>query len=110
MVKRRMIWALAAILVAGVLPVLTLYAFLFFATVFGCGFDDDQVRSCVVLGFDFGNVLLVIGIVALWSVWILAPLASLALVVWLVVLAVLLLVGWRRRAGTRRVNEQRVSA
>jgi membrane protein implicated in regulation of membrane protease activity len=54
-------------------------------------------------------VLLVIGIVALWSVWILVPLASLALVVWLVVLAVLLLVGWRRRAGTHRVNEQRVS-
>ena len=109
MPRRWMIWALTAILLAGVLPVLLLQAFIWIVEIFGCGFDDDQVRSCVMLGFDFGNLLLVIAIVALWSVWILVPLASLALVVWLVVVAVVLLVGWRRRAGARRVNEQRVS-
>jgi hypothetical protein len=98
MPRRRMIWALAIILLLGILPLLSLLIAVLFASAFGCPLDEGSIHPCVVLGLDFGDLLYTMAVGG-WFVMFTIPLAGLALVVWLVVLVVLLFTRSRRRAG-----------
>jgi hypothetical protein len=97
MLKRRMIWALAMILLFAALPVVSLLLAVLFATAFGCQLDEGSVHPCVVLGLDFGDLLYPMAVGG-WFVMFTVPLAGLALLVWLVVLVVLLVRRRYRRA------------
>ena len=98
MPKRRMIWALAAILLFGAFPVVSLLLAVLFALAFGCPLDEGSVHPCVVLGLDFGDLLYIMAVGG-WFVMFTIPLAGLALIVWLIVLVVLLFMRRHRRAG-----------
>ena len=98
MPKRLMIWALAAILLFGALPILTLLIAVLFASAFGCDLNEGMVNPCVVLGVDFGGLLYPMAVGG-WFAMFTIPLAALALIVWLIALVVLLLVRRHRRAG-----------
>jgi hypothetical protein len=89
MLKRRMICALAIILLFGAFPLLSTLLAVLFASAFGCALNEGFVNPCVVLGLDFGGLLYPMGLAA-WFVMLTVPLAGLALLVWLVVLVVLL--------------------
>jgi hypothetical protein len=89
MLKRRMTWALAIILLFGVSPILSTLLAALFASAFGCTLHEGFVSPCVVLGHDFGDLLYPMGL-GVWFVMFTVPLAGLALLVWLVVLVVLL--------------------
>ena len=97
MPKRRMTWALAMILLFGVLPVISLLLAVLFAAAFGCRLDEGSVHPCVVLGLDFGDLLYPMAVGG-WFVTFTIPLAGLALIVWLIVLVVLLFMRRHRRA------------
>ena len=94
---RRMIRALAMILLLGALPLVSLLLAVLFASAFGCQLDEGSVHPCVVLGLDFGDLLYPMAVGG-WFVMFTIPLAGLALLVWLVVLAVLLFKRRHRRA------------
>jgi hypothetical protein len=98
LMTRLMTWALAAILLFGFFPVLTLLLALLFASAFGCDVNEGSVHPCVVLGVDFGGLLYPMAVGG-WFAMFTIPLALLALIVWLIVLIVLLLVRRHRRAG-----------
>jgi hypothetical protein len=99
MAKRLMIWALAAILLFGAFPMLSLLAALLFSSAFGCNVDESGPHPCVVLGLDFGGLLYSTAIGGIWFSLFTILLAGLALIVWLIVLIVLLLLRRRRRAA-----------
>ena len=90
MLKQRMIWALAIILLFGAFPLLSTLLAVLFASAFGCTLHEGFVNPCVVFGIDFGDLLYPMGLAA-WFAIFTVPLAGLALLVWLVVLVVLLL-------------------
>ena len=98
MLKRRMIWALALILLLGALPLASLVLAALFATVFGCSLNEGSVHPCVVLGLDFGDLLYPMFLGGGWSLMFAIPLVGLALIVWLIVLVILLFMRWHRRA------------
>jgi hypothetical protein len=91
MTRRLMTWMLAAILLFGAFPILTLLIAVLFATAFSCDLNEGMIHPCVVLGIDFGGVLYPMAVGG-WFAMFTVPLAALALIVWLIVLVVLLLV------------------
>jgi hypothetical protein len=95
--KRRMVFALAVILLFGAFPLLSTLLAVLFAETFGCSLNEGFVSPCVVFGLDFGGLLYPMGLAA-WFVIFTVPLAGLALLVWLVVLVVLLFKRRNRRA------------
>jgi hypothetical protein len=86
---RRMIWALAMILLFGALPLASALFAVLFTSAFGCTLNEGDPHPCVVMGFDFGFLMYQMGLGVLLLIFTI-PLAGLALIVWLIVLVVLL--------------------
>ena len=104
MPKRLMIWALAAILLFGAFPILTLLIAALFGSAFGCDLNEGIINPCVVLGVDFGGLLYPMAVGG-WFAMFTVPLAALALAVWLIVLVILLVVCRPRRTGADRAGQ-----
>ena len=94
MVRRRMIWALAIILLVGALPLL--YLLLAVAIALLSGFDKGSVHSYVMFGIDLGDVVSIMANSALIAMFAI-PTAGVALVFWFVLVLILPFIHWRRQ-------------
>jgi hypothetical protein len=101
MPKRLMIWALALILLFGVLPIISTLLGALFLWPLNC--VDDASRNGVVFGVDL-CVPFFLMVLGGWLIADTIPLAALALIVWFIVLIVLLLIRRHRRAGAERAS------
>ncbi|MDN7673792.1 hypothetical protein QZM22_15010 [Burkholderia oklahomensis] len=91
-------FALAAILVIALLPILSVAAAGIVADAAGCALNEASVHPCLIGGIDFGETLYAMGVLG-WLMLGSLPIGGLLLMAWAIALLAQLL---RRRASTRR--------
>ncbi|AGK48806.1 hypothetical protein BTI_3316 [Burkholderia thailandensis MSMB121] len=95
-------FALAAILVIALFPVLSVAAARIVADAAGCELNEAAVHPCLIGGIDFGETLYAMGVLG-WLMLGSLPVGGLLLTGW----AIALLVHLRRRCAMRRGDARR---
>ena len=85
---RRMLWALTAILLFALLPIISVIASSGIASLAECQLNEARVHPCVVLGVDVGG-LLAFMFVAGWLAFMTVPIGVTGLLIWAVIAIVL---------------------